>query len=169
MGGSVSGGGPLNVFGAASEAGEQDKATDQRLRKTLNEWRPERFAGLFEEYLPIYERIHAPALTRATDMAAIRGQNRENAFGTLVGRRGLAGSGADIFGRAAVAGQTSAEQNTALLDFYQRALSGAEKNARETRAGRAGAKLETPITHEPSTSGTAASMLGAGAPTATGK
>jgi hypothetical protein len=166
MSGSVSGMvSPLTTIGASREASKQNKATEKRMKQSLNEWKPSRFQGLFEDYLPIYEKINAPMLKQATDMATLRGQNRESSFGANIGRRGLAGSGADIFGRGAIRGQASSEQNNALMSFYSSALQGAEGNARETRQGRSSVLMGTPITHEPSGTGVAMSAIGGAAPT----
>jgi len=146
------GGATLNYGAMASSVGNsadskaQDRASRRRVERTYAEGGPERFKQYFEQYLPIHQQIQEPMRAQGADMAAMRGQNRSNEFGNLVARRGLAGSGADIFGRMAQEGQTSAEMNENLRSYYINALQGASGQSERAQDRRTGVLANMPVT-----------------------
>jgi hypothetical protein len=103
------------------------------------------FKKRMKMFEPYFQRMLRPGLQRATDAASMGSETLMQGFGADVARRGLSGSGADLFGRQGIRSARQASINDATVRFYETALQNAIGATQQSQAMQVGALTGVPI------------------------
>jgi hypothetical protein len=138
IGGKGGGGGGGGKKGGGGNA-------EQRAKQAYSTGRPEKTRRLIKNFEQFFKRMYAPGLQRATDAAGMGSETLMQGFGADVARRGLSGSGADLFGRQGIRTARQSSITDATVRFYEDALRGAIGQANQTQQMQIGALTGVPV------------------------
>jgi hypothetical protein len=130
--------------GGGGKKGGDDNAT-KRAQQAYSAGSPRVFKKRVKMFEPYFQRMLRPGLQRTTDAASMGAETLMQGFGSDVARRGLSGSGADLFGRQGIRSARQASISDATVRFYETALANAMGQANQSQALQVGALTGTPV------------------------